>query len=147
MAHVEEATTSFADDSKGGHDGRLDSLAHGFAEGRFRGVQVLQFRLNGLFQRLKARLEVVIAERLHFGFVRVDGGDARLQLFYVALVLGADEAGDDPVENLCWIHEWLRLLVIFERAGARTGRTRYRRNSLFYLFRCASAKRGAGTLV
>jgi hypothetical protein len=36
-------------------------------------------------------------------------------------VLGADEAGDDPVENLCWIHEWLRLLVIFERAGARTG--------------------------
>src|SRR5882762_9813958 len=129
MTHVEEAATSFADDGKGRNDGRLNSLAHGFTEGRFRGVQVLQFRLNGLFQILKARLQLIVAECFNFGFLLVDGGDTRLQLFYVALVLGADEAGDDPVENLCWIHEWLRLLVIFERAGARTGQARYRRNT------------------
>src|SRR5712671_4898506 len=120
MTHVQEATASFADDGEGRNDGRLNSLAHRFAEGRFRGVQILQFRLNRLFQSLEAGLQLVIAERLYFGFLLVDGGDTRLQLFYVALVLGADEAGDDHIENLCWIHEWLRLLVVFERAGART---------------------------
>src|SRR5882757_9044324 len=121
MAHVEETATSFADDGEGRDNGRLNSLAHGFTEGRLGGIQVLQFQLNGLFQILKARLQLIVAEGFDFGFLLVDSGNTRLQLFYVALVLGADEAGDDPVENLCWIHEWLRLLVIFERAGARTG--------------------------
>src|SRR5258708_23622718 len=120
MADVEETAASFADDGEGRNNGRLNSLAHGFTEGGLGGVQVLQFRLNRLFQSLEASLQLVIAERFNFGFLLVDGGNTRLQLFYVALVLGADEAGDDPVENLCWIHEWLRLLVIFERAGART---------------------------
>src|SRR5258706_6570725 len=123
MAHVEEATTGFANDGKGRDDCWFEGLAHGFAEGGLGGVELLQLLLNRAFQALEARFQAVIAERLHFRFVPVDGRDARLQLFYVALVLGADEAGDDPVENLCWIHEWLRLLVIFERAGARTGRT------------------------
>src|SRR6267154_152866 len=131
MAHVEETAASFADDGEGRHDGRLNSLAHRFAEGRFRGVQILQFRLNRLFQSLEAGLQLVIAERLYFGFLLVDGGDARLQLFYVALVLGADEAGDDPIENLCWIHEWLRLLVSIRACRGPHWRERYRRNSLF----------------
>src|SRR5437879_2837828 len=121
MTHVQEATAGFTDDGERGHDGGLESLAHGFAEGGFGGVQLLELLLNGPFQILKARLQLIVAECFNFGFLLIDGGDTRLQLFYVALVLGADEAGDDPVENLCWIHEWLRLLVIFERAGARTG--------------------------
>src|SRR5437868_9784924 len=111
MAHVQEATAGFTDDGERGHDGGLNSLAHGFTEGRLGGIEVLELRLNRFFQRLKARLQLIVAECFNFGLLLVDSGDTRLQLFYVALVLGADEAGDDPVENLCWIHEWLRLLV------------------------------------
>src|SRR5712671_6453928 len=131
MTHVQEATAGFPDDGECRNNGRLNSLAHRFTEGRFRRVQILQFRLNRLFQSLEAGLQLVIAERLYFGFLLVDGGDARLQLFYVALVLGADEAGDDPIENLCWIHEWLRLLVSIRACRGPHWRERYRRNSLF----------------
>jgi hypothetical protein len=49
--------------------------------------------------------------------VLVDGGDGRLQLFDVALVFGANKSRNDPIDNLCWIHEWLRSLPVFDPAG------------------------------
>ena len=59
------------------------------------------------FQREELRLQLVVAERLHFGFARVDGGDERLQFLDVTLMLGADESRDYAVNNLCCIHEFV----------------------------------------
>jgi len=53
----------------------------------------------------------------------VDGCNGRLQLFDVALVLGADKSRNDPVNNLCWIHEWIRSLPVFDPAGRPHERT------------------------
>jgi len=60
------------------------------------------------------RLEAFIAERLHFGFARVDGRDDGLQFLDVALVLGADEPSDDAVEYLgCFHLGYRRFLTVF----------------------------------
>src|SRR6266404_8652226 len=108
MAHVEEAAACFTDHGKGGNDGGFESLAHGFAKGGLGRIEIPELGLNGLFQPLEAGLQLVIAKRLDLGFVLVDGYDERLQFFDVALMLGADKSRNDPIDNLCWIHEWLR---------------------------------------
>src|SRR6266404_1942921 len=123
MAHLQEAATCLADHCKCRNDRRLESLAHGFAKSGLRWVELFKLILNRAFQRLEARLQLVIAERLNFGFVLVDGRDGRLQLFYVALVLSANKSRDDPVENLRWIHEWFRFLPVFDPAGRPCERT------------------------
>src|SRR5258708_39480700 len=113
MAHLQEAAACLADHCKCRNDRRLESLAHGFAKSRLGWVELFKLILNRPFQGLEARLQLVIAERLNFGFVLIDGGDGRLQLFYVALVLSANESSDDPLENLSWIHQCFPFLPLF----------------------------------
>ncbi len=97
MAHVEEAAARFADYGKCRDDRRNQSLAHGLAKGGLGWVKFLKLLLNRLFQRLEARLKVVITEDLNFGLVLIDSCHGRLQLLDVALVLGANKLRNDPV--------------------------------------------------
>ena len=56
-------------------------------------------------------------------------------------MLGTDESRDDSVEYLGRFHQrFRRLLTVSDRAGAHYAGECDRRNTLFYLFRCASAK-------
>src|SRR5258708_36761462 len=117
MAHLQEAAACFADHCKCRNDRRLESLAHGFAKSGLGWVELFKLILNRTFQGLEARLQLVIAERLNFGFVLVDGCDESLKLLYVAFVLSAKKSRDDPVEDLCWINQWFRFLPCFGPPG------------------------------
>ena len=87
---------------------RLERLLHQSLETGVGRVGVFERRLNLFLEREELRFQLVVAERLDFGFARIDGGDDRLQFLDVALVLGADESRDYAVNYLCCIHESFR---------------------------------------
>ena len=105
VAHVQQAATCFADQRKRRNDCGREGLLHLLAESRVAGIGVLELLLHLFLQREEASLQLVVAERLDFGFARVDGRDERLQFFDVALVLGADKSRDNCVNYLGNIHE------------------------------------------
>ena len=114
MAHLQETPARFAHQRKRGNNRRLQCLLHQFAESGFRGIGVFQPLLHLALQLNKTQLQVFIGKRLHLRFQRVDGGDDRLQLLYVALVLGADKARDYSIQYLCCFHVLVRrFLTVF----------------------------------
>jgi len=81
-------------------DGRLQQPCAWIHGRSVRGVQVLSVPTEWALSYLESGLYLIVAERFNFGFLLVDSRRTLgCQLFNVALVLGADEAGDDPVEN------------------------------------------------
>jgi len=89
MPHVQEATPCFADQGECRHNRGFQCLLQLLLICRLRGIGVLQLLLHLGAELRETRLKAFIAERLHFGFARVDGRDERLQFLDVALVLGA----------------------------------------------------------
>src|SRR5258708_26147833 len=79
------------------------------------------FPYTTLFRSRKARLESFIAQRLHFAFARIDGGDDGHQFLDVALVLSADKSGDDAVEYLRCFHLGCRSLLTVTRTTFARG--------------------------
>ena len=107
VPHVEETAPRLARQCKGGNDHRLERLLHALLERGFRRICVFQLFLDLRLQLLVSRLEIGVAERLHFRFARVHGRDGRLYALDVALVFGADKSRDNSVEYLGCFHEWL----------------------------------------
>src|ERR1700676_629688 len=108
MTHVQKAAASFANQRESGRDGRLERAAKLLFVGVLFGrIGVLELFLNLRFQLRKARFQLFVGERFGFRFARVDGGDERLNFFDVALMLGADELGDELIDKFRYIHEGL----------------------------------------
>src|SRR5260370_12543787 len=87
MAHVQKAPSGFADQRECRDNGRLQRLLQLLFVRGFSWIGVLQLLLHLSAKFRKTRLESFIAERLHFRFALVDGGDYGHQLLDVAFVL------------------------------------------------------------
>src|SRR6185295_6936883 len=85
MAHVEHAPAGFADDRECFGQQVVERLAVGEA--------LLEFG--------SLAAQGVIAERLDRGLERVDLRDERTQLFQFAVVLSAEQRGEDLLDHLC----------------------------------------------
>jgi hypothetical protein len=117
MAHVEETAACFADEREGGDDRGIKGFSQEFFVGGLAGISVFELFLDFRFEGGEAQLQIFVGEGAHFGFARVDGGDAGLQFFDVALVLGADETSDDGVNCLGNIHEGFAVSVNLNATG------------------------------
>src|SRR5690348_2453134 len=93
MAHAEFAAASFANEGEGRDEDGFEGVLEPHAI-----IGVLEVRAFELGGDLGLELsgleaEIVVGEPLHFGLESVDGGDERLELLDVALVLRPDEYG------------------------------------------------------
>ena len=99
MAHAELAAARFAHQREGRHQRRFQRLLAPLLEFGIveRKVAEALLHLRPELRRLLQKLGV--AQLLVFRRQRVDRVHQRLNLLEVALVLGADEPGDDPVDH------------------------------------------------
>src|SRR5262249_47740827 len=105
-------------------------------------VDVLERLLHLLLEREESLFQLFVRKSLHFRFARIDCGDERLQFFDVALVLCTDKSRDDAIYGLGYVHSGLPLSESIGCPATVRGQwQRNQRNTLFYLFRCARAKK------
>ncbi len=100
VAHIQEAAAGLAHQRERQHNRRLEGTLHQLPETRVTGVGVFELLPHLGFQLGKAIFELFVAQGFDFGFAGVDGRDEGLQFLDVALVLGADKAGDELVDEL-----------------------------------------------
>src|SRR5690348_3308210 len=93
MAHAEFAAASFANEGEGRDEYGLERVLEPHAIIGVLEVGAFEFGGDLGLQLGSLDAEIFVGEPLHFGLEGVDGGDERLELFDVALVLRPDEDG------------------------------------------------------
>ena len=116
MPHAQLAAARLARQRKRGHQSRLERCFELLFVLRVVRLGVAQPLGHLRFQLLSFSQHLRVTQALHLGFERIDGRDQGHDALDVALVLGADEPGHNPVEDFFYAHAFLCRLPLAETA-------------------------------